>query len=81
MEAGSESSPEITVAPVVVSPDRDSNTASVRDRLRAPDSRNGRQPTLPSTAQNRVTTRKPSLALSSRRLRAAVTHSTKPMPN
>ena len=68
MDFGKLSSPEITVAPVVVRPDRDSNTASVIDKSSAEENTKGKQPAIPSTAQNKVTIKKPSLIPSSRLL-------------
>ena len=50
----------MTVAPVVVKPERDSNTASVIDNSNAGENKKGKQPAVPNTAQKRVTTRKPS---------------------
>ena len=50
----------MTVAPVVVSPEMDSNTASVMPSASGSQSRKGSAPKLPSTVQNRTTTRNPS---------------------
>ncbi len=60
----------MTVAPVVVSPDTDSNTASVSDRCGSSASTNGSAPIADSTVQNITTTTKPSRRRSSRRIPA-----------
>jgi len=78
MEWGNVSIPEITVAPVVVSPERDSKTASVRDSSRPGASMNGIHPIVPRTVQNNVTTRNPSLVWSSCFERAVNNHNTRP---
>ena len=62
--------PTITVAPVVVRPETDSNTASVTDITEFSASRKGKAPLRPNTVQNSTTTRKPSRTRrSSKRLR------------
>ena len=65
MDLGSESILDKTVAPVVVNPDMDSKTASVKESSIASDNRNGKQPIVPRTPQNKVTTRKLSRMLRS----------------
>ena len=57
--------PVMTVAPVVVNPDNDSNAASVRDRCGCSASTSGMAPVRPSPAQNRTTTTKPSRSFNS----------------
>ena len=47
------------MAPVVVSPERDSKTASVMESSTAEEKIKGRDPAVPSTAQKRVTTKNP----------------------
>jgi hypothetical protein len=57
--------PRITVAPVVVSPDRDSKMESVTDRSGSGESQNGQRAGQPEPTQNSTTTRKPSRRRSS----------------
>ena len=51
----------MTVAPVVVKPERDSNTASVKPSLGWSDNIRGKEPYKPKTAQNKTVIKKPSL--------------------
>ena len=60
MDFGNWSRPVITVAPVVVRPETDSNSESVNDISGKDASRNGMAPISPSPAQNNTTTMKPS---------------------
>ena len=57
--------PSMTVAPVVVSPETDSNTASVTDMSGLLASRSGTLPQSPSATQNMTTTMNPSRRRSS----------------
>ena len=66
----------MTVAPVVVKPEIDSKTASVR--LRCSPRMKGKAPTSPSTAQKSATIRKPSWTESSLSARMFGSHSSKP---
>src|SRR5690554_3485833 len=61
--------PVITEAPVVVSPEKDSNTASVMESAASPVSISGREPNSASTLQNSAAIRKPSRVRSSLRAR------------
>ena len=65
----------------MVRPDMDSNTASVMLSSTLEEKINGRQPAVPSTTQNRVTTRKPSRLLSSFCLPAVANQSPSPVIN
>ena len=65
MDLGSSSRPEITVAPVVVKPESDSNRASIKLRLGASESISGRAPKVLSTNQKNTVTMKPSRVRSS----------------
>ena len=66
------------MAPVVVRPETDSNTASVKPTGTASEISIGSAPITPSTDQNRVTTRKPSRTCSSARWRKNGSHSASP---
>ena len=57
----------MTVAPVVVKPEKASNMASVMDICGCSSSKNGKAPKLANTAQNSATIKKPSFALKSPR--------------
>jgi len=57
--------PVITVAPVVVKPDSDSNRESIMLICGVVPSAKGSAPDTPSTTQNSTTTKNPSLILSS----------------
>ena len=61
----------MTVAPVVVSPETDSNTASASGRSGSGLSSSGTLPVAPSASQNATTITKPSRSLSSPRARRA----------
>jgi hypothetical protein len=78
MERGSSSRPVRTVAPVVVSPDIDSNIASVTVNDRLSSKYSGAAPNVPSTVQNEATTRKPSRSRSSLRSRRTGSQQTMP---
>ena len=69
MDRGSSSRPVRTVAPVVVSPDMDSNIASVTDSDRLSAKYSGAAPNDPRTVQNEATTRNPSRSRNSLRSR------------
>ncbi len=71
--------PVITVAPVVVSPDMDSKTASVIDKFGSWERNSGSAPNSPSTVQNSTTTTNPSRSRSSRRKDRTGNHSTRPV--
>ena len=81
MDFGRTSNPAMTVAPVVVRPDKDSNTASVIDSSIEGEMIKGKDPAVPNTVQNSVTIRKLSLVLSSFFDRAVNIHSRKPAMN
>jgi len=57
----------IIVAPVVVKPDMDSNTASVKLKFSVSDKTKGIAPVKPRPTQNSTTTTKPSLSFKSLR--------------
>jgi len=50
----------MTVAPVVVSADMDSKTASTKEICSSSENKKGTDPDIPSTVQNKTTTKKPS---------------------
>ena len=77
-DRGRSSRPAITVAPVVVRPDTDSNNASARDSGTASLVRKGTEPKLPRTIQNNAVTRKPSRIRRSRRAFRVGNHRVKP---
>ncbi len=66
MEWGSQSMPVMTVAPVVVRPERDSKMASVMLISGVAERAKGRAPEKPRPTQNSTTTIKPSRRRSSR---------------
>jgi hypothetical protein len=70
----------ITVAPVVVRPDTDSNTASVIDKCGSSARMNGKAPIPDSTVQNITTTTKPSRRRSSRWTRRTGSQLSTPTP-
>ena len=70
--------PTMTVAPVVVSPEIDSKTASATDILSWLAVMNGIAPDSPSTNQNDTTTRKPSRSFNSRSSLRTGNHSENP---
>ena len=69
------------VAPVVVSPDMDSKTASVMDKVIASAKYSGAAPKVPSTVQNAATTRKPSRSRRSLRDRCTGNQMSRPATN
>lgn len=79
MLRGRVSIPVSTVAPVVVSPEIDSNTACENVMRGVVGNQKGSAPATPSTVQNRATTRKPSRILRSARLRRTGIHTTQPI--
>ena len=79
MERGRSSSPSMTVAPVVVKPERDSNTASVTLSWGWSDNIRGKAPYKPKTAQNRTVTKKPSRIRNSARCRRTGNQHAKPV--
>ena len=60
MDLGKSSRPVITVAPVVVNPETDSNTASVMDSDGASANNSGKDPNALNTSQNKAVIKKPS---------------------
>src|SRR5690606_41599064 len=74
MEGGSRSSPLMTVAPVVVNPEIASNIASVNERCKLTENKNGRVPKVPSTDQKSAVTKKPSRVRRSALLARAGNH-------
>ncbi len=81
MDLGSSSSPVITVAPVVVMPEMDSNRASVKDRCTSSTNNRGRVPVTPSTTQNNTVITKPSRLRSSLGVRLNGSHMSMPREN
>jgi len=79
MALGSRSMPVRTVAPVVVSPEMDSNRASMGRMSSCGERISGSAPKEPSTVQNSTTTRKPSRSRSSRRCDLTGSHNTMPV--
>ena len=60
MDLGKSSKPTITVAPVVVNAETDSNTASTKEICNSLENIKGADPERPNTVQNKTTTKKPS---------------------
>ena len=65
MDFGKSSNPDNTVAPVVVSPDTDSNKASINSIFVASENISGRVPNRLRTNQKKTVTKNPSLVRSS----------------
>ncbi len=81
MDFGKSSSPEITVAPVVVSPDIDSKNASLKDIINTSESKNGIVANSDNTNQKLTTTRIPSRILNSFLVFLNGSQSAKPLTN
>lgn len=73
--------PVMTVAPVVVRPDMDSNKASVNVMFVSADKIKGNEPTSASVVQKSVTMIKPSLSLMSVLDLETGSHKNKPVSN
>ncbi len=80
MDLGKYSRPVITVAPVVVQPDRDSKKASAKSSPGLSAIINGRVPANPRVSQNSAAIRKPSRVRSSSCTRRTGSQDVKPMP-
>jgi hypothetical protein len=68
----------MTVAPVVVNPESDSNIESVYERSTEGENIKGKLPAVPRTTQKRVTIKNPSRVFSSAFDRSAINHMAKP---
>lgn len=69
----------MTVAPVVVSPDIDSNRPSMSEIDKASESRSGKAPNVPNTVQNSTTIINPSLNRRSPRFLRRGSHNKNPV--
>lgn len=78
MDFGNSSRPTMTVAPVVVSAEIDSKTASTKDICSSCENMNGVEPDMPKTVQNKTTTKNPSLKRSSRLMSLTGNHKITP---